>query len=223
MSLMIFLYLRIRLGCQLFEYVAEFAEYSVLGRFVRRHVRFALERLDGLFLLVGEVFRNVDHDVDKLVACSVAFGRGETLATQTEHLAGLCACGDFQSGASVDGRNLYGTSEGCCRDVKHKVVDDIVAVADKFGVLDFLDDYEKVAVDSAVDGSVALTLHCEGLAVGYTCGDVEGDGTVFADDTFAVAEVTLLGDDFAFALTLGTLDSRLRHSEECLLLAEYCA
>ena len=57
----------------------------------RGDVGLAFKGLDCSLLGVGEVFGDVDHDVDKLVASSAVLLVGQTLATQTQHLAGLCA------------------------------------------------------------------------------------------------------------------------------------
>ena len=114
-------------------------------------------------------------------------GRRQPLAAHAEHLAGLRAGSDFQSGAGADGGHLDGPAEDGGRQVEHQVVDDIVAVADKLGMLDFLDDHKQVAAHTAVARGVAFAFDGEGHAVRHAGGDGERYLFVLAYDTLAAA------------------------------------
>lgn len=94
-------------GCGgLVEDVAEAAEDSVFDGFGGLHAGLIAELFDVGFFLFAELFGDVDHYVDELVALGTAGSRGESFATESEDLAGLCSGLDFQSGATGDGRNF---------------------------------------------------------------------------------------------------------------------
>ncbi len=148
---------------------------------------------------------------------------GETLAAQTQHLAGLCSGGYLQSGTTRDGGHLYRTAECGGGEVEHQVIHDIVAVTYEFGMFHLLDYNQQVAVGSAVGCRVALAAHGESLTVLHAGGDGERHSLLLAHNALAVTVCTLLGDDFALAVTLRTLHGRLRDAKHGLLLAYHRA
>ena len=99
----------------LIEYVPQLGEYAVLHRLRRLDVRFILKALKCCAFLIGEIFGDVDHHVDKLIAHLMGLRIGQTFATQAQYLAWLCSGGDFQTGASADCRHIHRVQRSGCR------------------------------------------------------------------------------------------------------------
>ena len=211
-------------GVTLVEDVAELAEDAVLRFFGGLHIGSVGKSLNlGAFSSSVRFSRNVNHYVDEFVASVVALIFGETFAAQTEDLAGLSASGDFESCASAKSGHLNRASESCGGEVKHKIVDHIVAIADKLGVLDFINYNEKVAIDAAVYRGIAFALDGESHAASDTCRDVERKGLFLVLDASAVAVLTLVLNNLAFTIAFGTDCCALLHTENALLCAHNSA
>lgn len=125
-----------------------------------------LHRLEGSALVGGKVLGNEYHDVYKFVAGSAILIVGQTFAAETEHFAGLSSGGYIDACATGNSGYLDCTAECCGGYVEHEVVYHVGTVADKFGMLYFLDYNKKVAWNASALGIVAFAAECECLAFG---------------------------------------------------------
>ena len=116
------------------EVASELLEDGLLRIGVSLEVVALLHLLECLLLVLREGLRHVDADVDHQVAVAVAVtlnGR-QSLASQTESLAWLCARFYLDLPlAAADGRNLHLTAECSCGAVEEKVVDKVLSVANE--------------------------------------------------------------------------------------------
>lgn len=197
----------------------EFGEQALLVFLGGLEVGRALEFLDGGFFVGREGLGDVYHHVDKLVAYVAAVIFGQALAAHTQNLAGLGAGGDFQPCTSADGGDFDVAAEYSRGEVKHQVVNHIVAIAYQFRVLQFLDDYEQVAVDAAVLRGIALAAQCQHHLVGDAGGYGECHLAILALYACAVAILAFLGDDLARAVAGRTGGLSLHGAEYGLLYA----
>ena len=205
------------------EYVAQLAENTLLDAVARFHVGFVAELFYGGSFFVVKSFRHVDHHVDKLVARTVAFGGWESFAAQTQYLARLRTRSYLQSGASADGGHFHRSAQCSCREVKHQIVDHVVAVAYQFRMLYLLDDHKQIAVDAAMHRRVAFAFDGESHSVGYSGGNVERYYLLFMLHSGAVAVGAVLLYDLAVAVAFGADGRALAHAEYGLLIAHYRA
>lgn len=205
--------------CLVFKYVLEFGEQALLVFLGGLEVGRALEFLDGGFFVGREFLGDVYHHIDKLIAYVAAVIFGKTLAAHTQNLAGLGAGGDFQTCASADGGHFDATAEYGCGEVKHQVVNHIIAIAYQFRVFQLLDDYEQVAVDAAVLRGVALAAQCQHHLVGDAGWYGESYLAILALYACAVAVRAFFGDDFTRAVAGRTGGLGLHGSEDGLLYA----
>ena len=136
--------------------MAESAEDALFGFVGGSKVGGIFETLNFSFLIGSEVFGNVNHDVDELVANAVAIGRGEAFATKSKHFARLGSGSDFDTSAACDGWHFSRATECCSGNIKHKVVDNIVAVASEFGMFDFFNDNKQISIYATSTRSVAF-------------------------------------------------------------------
>ena len=161
------------------------------------------ELLQGFLLLLVQIFRGLDIDGDVLVAPAPAVQRGDALAPQAEHAAGLGALGDVVLHLAVDGGDLQ-------RAAQHRLGVGDGGLAEYGGTLPAEDlvglhhhGDQQVAAGAAVLTGVALSPQGDGLAVVDTGGDVDLDGPALADAALAVTVGAGLVDDPAGAAALG--------------------
>ena len=190
---------------------------DLLAGFVRRLEGGCGHRLkDGGIGLLVEL-RDEDIDIHQQVTLAVAIDGGESLATQTEDLAWLRACGDVHTCLPTDRRYLDGATLGGCRYGDEEVVDEVIAVADEVGILFFLDDDLQVTGDTTAGSCVPLALDGELHTRGDPSRDAEGYD-LFADlRALPLTEATGLGDDLARTFTGGADGLRLHHAEDTAL------
>ena len=163
------------------------------------------------------MFGHIDHDVDKQVAVAVTVRVGKTLVSQSEHLAGLSSGFDVNSHSAIYGRHFHFASKHSGREVEHKVVDEVFAVALEFVVGFFFNLNDEVARDSAARSIVAVSLHAQEHTFSHAGGYVHAHHLFFAFESYAAAFRAAFFNNLAFAFAVRAHRLGLHLSEESLL------
>ena len=147
------------------------------------------------------------------VTVAVALDRRHTLAAQANHLAGLCARLYLYLDTSVQCRNLHRAAQCCRREVQEQVVDEVLFLADELLVRFHLNIDLYVTRHTIAPSGIALSGHVDYHAVIYACGDVHLHGLLTLYHAFATTVRTLVLDDSAFTVAVGTGRLGLHASE----------
>ena len=183
----------------------------------------AFHAVESSLLIFVQCLGDVDAYVDNDVALAVAISRhgGQTFAAQTETCAGLCTGLDVDARFSIERGNFHTVAEHGLRYGEQQVVDEVVFVANEFGMFFFLDEHLYVARYAVVSACVAFSLHRNDHAFRYAGRNVDFHNFLTAYHAFATAFATFVLDDSAFAVAGGAHLLRLHHAEHASSGSQY--
>lgn len=158
--------------------------------------------LDNILFVARERLRDPYIDTDEEVAAAVAVHLGKALAAEADDTAGRSAGFYFDLDLTVEGRYLDRGAECEVGESDEKVIVEVAFLTFEEVVRKFLDLDDKVARDAAMRSGIALAGERQLDIVADAGRDVDSDDFLGADDTFAVAVVTLILDDASLAATV---------------------
>ena len=124
---------------------------------------------------------------------------------------------DVNSNSAIYGRHFHFAAKHSSREVEHKVVDEVFAVALEFVVGFFFNLNDEVAGDSAARSIVAVSLHAQEHTFSHAGGYVHAHHLFFAFESYAAAFRAAFFNNLAFAFAVRAHRLGLHLSEESLL------
>ena len=198
----------------LLEEMLELIENRLFRLLVRLEILGFIKFRQGLLLRRAQALRNIDTDVHQQIARPVAVDRRQALIAQTKHLARLRTRLDFHFRLPVDCRYLDRPAQSGLRHAQEQVIQQVVIVADQFGMRFLLDQDQQVAINAAMPCGVTLPAHGELHALGHARRDVDRDDIVVANNALAITSRALLYDNLALATTSRTGRLRLHLAQD---------
>ena len=161
------------------------------------------QRFNDRLIFLSKSLRNPYGNLDVHVTSSaISVYRWKTSSAESYNLTRLCAGVNLDLVVTIQAWDRYFCSKHCVNNRNYLGIIKIIALALKVWMFCFLDDYEKISVNSIILCRMAFSLKCQLHTGLYSCRNLDLDRFAFAYQACSTTAAAWVADDLAFSTAL---------------------